>query len=136
MSWPTATTTDPSLASTTTIATLPALTTPWEPPWQCSTETVTLKGGECTYDGLGSYCSTYQFMDAAPYAWANWPYQPFPGTWTSTECFPTGFSYFQHSYDYLDFFYTPATACPSAWMSASEISASRYSQSVTLCCPS
>jgi len=105
------------------------LTTAWTAPASCATAIPTIYAGTCNT----ASCSAYDATDVPAYletngAYVNYPQYTANGVMTSTACMPPGYQALE------SFFFTPATACPTNFITATSSSYNR--QQTIACCPS
>lgn len=104
------------------------LTTVWTPPASCATNIPTIYAGTCKTNGCSAF-SASAVLDALSTngAYVNYPKFTSNGIMTSTSCMPPGYMALE------SYYFTPATACPSGFNTATAVSGSL--QTTVACCP-
>ncbi|KAL8400787.1 hypothetical protein RB594_000977 [Gaeumannomyces avenae] len=125
----TTTTTTPPAATRPPLAARAAvpLTTAWAPPPSCATAVPVVDGGTCRSAATG--CSWFPSGGVTTTrADVNYPYMTAPWAYTSASCLPPGWN----GLSYM----SPATGCPTGYVTASTSKGLVGTQTSIACCPS
>lgn len=104
------------------------LTTAWAPPASCATAIPTIYAGTCNTRSCSASSAAGVTRALSSAVFVNNPHYTSAGVMTSTACMPPGYLALE------SFFFTPATACPTGFTTASTTRG--YSSQTTVgCCP-